>query len=106
MSRGWRRPTSRKFGLHRTGATKPLSHAAMTTFTYTYRTLWRSNTPVHWHFVYHTKADKPNKFLLQDITVFNEYDSTKLEDWLTDTETAADLTSESQAELTKAKSED
>ena len=33
--------------------------------------------------------------LLQDITVFNEYDSTKLEDWLTDIETTVDLTNES-----------
>ena len=33
----------------------------------------------------------------------NEYNSTKLEGWLTDTETAADLTSESQAKLAKAK---
>ena len=42
--------------------------------------------------------------LLQDITVFNEYDSTKLEDWLTDIETAADLTNEGQGKLAKAKS--
>ena len=42
--------------------------------------------------------------LLQDIPVFNEHDSTKLEDWLTDIKTAADLTSESQARLAKAKS--
>ena len=42
--------------------------------------------------------------LLQDITVFNEYDCTKLEDWLTDIETAADPTSESQAKLAKTKS--
>ena len=35
--------------------------------------------------------------LLQDIAVFNEYDSTNLEDWLTDIETAADLTNENQA---------
>ena len=42
--------------------------------------------------------------LLQDITVFNEYDSTKLEDWLTDIEKAADLTNESQPKLAKAKS--
>ena len=41
--------------------------------------------------------------LLQDIAVFNEHDSTKLEDWLTDIETAADLTCESRAKLTKAK---
>ena len=32
--------------------------------------------------------------LLQDIPVFNEHDSTKLEDWLIDIEMAADLTSE------------
>ena len=42
--------------------------------------------------------------LLQDITVFNEYDSTKVKDWLIDIETAADLTNESQAKLVKAKS--
>ena len=42
--------------------------------------------------------------LLQDIAVFNEYDSTKLEDWIMDTETAADLTNEGQAKLAKAKS--
>ena len=43
--------------------------------------------------------------LLQDIPVFNEHDSTKLEDWLTDIEMAADLTSESRARLAKAKSQ-
>ena len=41
--------------------------------------------------------------LLQDIVVFNEYDSTKLEEWLTDIETAADLTNKSQAKLAEAK---
>ena len=41
--------------------------------------------------------------LLQDIAVFNEYDSMKLEEWLTDMETAADLTNESWAKLAKAK---
>ena len=41
---------------------------------------------------------------MQDIPVFNEHDSTKLEDWLIDIETAKDLTSESRARLTKAKS--
>ena len=41
--------------------------------------------------------------LLQDITVFNEFDSTKLEDWLMDIEAAADLTNESGAKLVKAK---
>ena len=42
--------------------------------------------------------------LLQKITVFNEYESTKLEDWLMDIETAADLTDESWAKLEKAES--
>ena len=42
--------------------------------------------------------------LQQDIPVFNEHDSIKLEDWLTDIETAADLTSQSRARLAKAKS--
>ena len=42
--------------------------------------------------------------ILQDIPVFNEHDTTKLEDWLTDIATAADLTSESRERLAKAKS--
>ena len=42
--------------------------------------------------------------LMQDIPVFNKHDSTKLEDWLTDIEMAADLTSESRARLANAKS--
>ena len=42
--------------------------------------------------------------LMQDIPIFNEHDSAKLEDWLLDIQTAADLTSKSRARLTKAKS--
>ena len=42
---------------------------------------------------------------MQDIPVFNEHDSTKLEDWLIDIEMAADLTSENRAMLTRAKSQ-
>ena len=42
--------------------------------------------------------------LLQDIPVFNKHDSTMLEDWLTDIEMAADLTSENRARHAKAKS--
>ena len=41
--------------------------------------------------------------LLEDIPVFNEHDSTRLEDWLTDIEMTADLTSESRARLSKEK---
>ena len=42
--------------------------------------------------------------LLQEIVIFSEHNSTKFEEWLTDIETAADLTNESQAKLAKAKS--
>ena len=42
--------------------------------------------------------------LLHDITIFNDHDSSKLEECLTDVETAADLTDEGQTELPKAKS--
>ena len=43
--------------------------------------------------------------LLQDIAFFKEHDSLKLEEWLTNIETAADLTSENQAKLAKANSQ-
>ena len=54
--------------------------------------------------MYHTKGYKPNYFITTGHVCFNEHDFTKLEDWLMDIETAADLTSESQAKLAKAKS--
>ena len=41
--------------------------------------------------------------LLQDIAVFNEHNSTTLEEWLTGIETAADLSNESRAKLAKVK---
>ena len=41
--------------------------------------------------------------LLQDISVFNGHDTTQLEDWLVDIETAADLTAESRTKLAQAK---
>ena len=50
--------------------------------------------------MYLTKANKSHKFP----AFFNQHDSTKLEERLTDIETAADLTNESQAKLAKAKS--
>ena len=59
--------------------------------------------PIHQYLVYHTKETNLTNSLLHDITIFNEYNSTKLEDRLVDIETAADLTSESQAKLAKAK---
>ena len=42
--------------------------------------------------------------LLQDITVLNGNDSAQLEDWLTDIETASDLTGERRTKLAQAKS--
>ena len=42
--------------------------------------------------------------LLQDITIFNSNDSSQLEDWFIDIETASDLTSESRTKLSHAKS--
>ena len=39
--------------------------------------------------------------LLQDIPVFNEHNSTKLEDWLTDIKMAAELIGKSRARLAK-----
>ena len=42
--------------------------------------------------------------LLQDILVFNGHDTTQLEDWVVDIETAADLTAESRTKLAHAKS--
>ena len=42
--------------------------------------------------------------LLQDISVFNGHDTTQLEDWLVDIETAADLTAGSRTKLAQAKS--
>ena len=42
--------------------------------------------------------------LLQDISVFNGHDTTQLENWLVDIETAADLTAESRTKLAQVKS--
>ena len=42
--------------------------------------------------------------LIQDIPTFSGSDSTQLEDWLVDIETAADLTDESRTKLVQAKS--
>ena len=41
--------------------------------------------------------------LLQDIPILNGQDSSQLEDWLTDIETASELTSESRTKLAQAK---
>ena len=58
---------------------------------------------VHKHLVYHTETNKPDKLITTGHTVLNKHNSTKLEEWLTDIETAAYLTHESRAKLAKAK---
>ena len=57
---------------------------------------------IHKHLVCHIETNLTNT-LLQDIAVFNEYDSTKLEEWLTDIEAAAAFMTESRAKLAIAK---
>ena len=42
--------------------------------------------------------------VLQDITVLNKKDASKLEDWLTDIEATSDLTGKSRTKLAQAKS--
>ena len=54
--------------------------------------------------MFHTERVQPHKLLTTGYTCFNEHYSTKLEDWLTDIESAADLPSESRSRLTKARS--
>ena len=52
-------------------------------------------------------AQKKRSFvntLLQDITIFKGNDSSQLEDWLIDVESASDLTSKSRTKLAQAKS--
>ena len=53
-------------------------------------------------------AQKKTSFvntLLQDITIFNDHDSSQLEDWFIDIKTASYLTSESRTKLAQAKSQ-
>ena len=50
------------------------------------------------------KKTSLESFLLQDIPILNGQDSSQLEDWLTDIETASELTGESRTKLAHAKS--
>ena len=59
--------------------------------------------PAHRHLCSTQIQSNLTNSLMQDIPVFNEHDSTNLEDWLIDIEMAADLANESRARLTKAK---
>ena len=53
--------------------------------------------------MHHTKKSLESS-LLQDIPTLNGQDSSQLEDWLTDIETASELTVESRTKLAQAKS--
>ena len=53
--------------------------------------------------MFSTKTNFTNS-LLQNISIFRGHDTTLLEDWLVDIETAADLTMESRTKLAQAKS--
>ena len=50
------------------------------------------------------KKTSLESYLLQDIPILNGQDSSQLEDWLTDIETASELTNESRTKLAQAKS--
>ena len=74
-------------------------------------TLCHQNTPIENVLDRYTKtlctAQKKTSLessLLQDIPILNGQDSSQLEDWLTDIETASELTNESRTKLAQAKS--
>ena len=74
-------------------------------------TLHRSDIPIENVLDRYTKtlctAQKKTSLessLLQDIPILNGQDSSQLEDWLTDIETASELTGESRTKLAQAKS--
>ena len=54
---------------------------------------WYTNTQTI--YALHKSKQILTNSLLQDITIFNKHDSSKLDEWLTDLETAVYLTSES-----------
>ena len=104
MGRCWRRSASGGIGPHRMGATESLSHTLGSTDFHPsiYKAFWRSDMPVHRHTMHHTEANKTYKFTATCAIIYNEPDSTKVEEWLTNLETAANLTNESCAKLAKA----
>ena len=104
MSRSWRRTTSRDLGLHRMWTSKSLDSTSSTTSTHTYWTLQRKVIQQYTNTLCTTqKWSNLRNSLLQDTAVFNEHNFTKLEEWLTDIETVADIMNESRPKLAKAK---
>ena len=63
-----------------------------------------SNALLHQHHVCHTVKSKPHHILTPRYTNIWWMDTTKLEDWLSDIKTAADILKESLAYLAEAKS--
>ena len=54
--------------------------------------------------MHHTKETSLESSLLKDIPTLNGKDSSQLEDWLIDIETASELTGESSTKIAQAKS--
>ena len=109
VSRSQRRSASGRIGLHRpprmgtttlslTLGTQPTSTPTPT------EPFWEVVCQYMYKLCTALKQTNLTNSLLQDVSVFNKHDSTKLEEWLADIKTAADLTSESWAKLAKAKS--
>ena len=100
-----RRSTSRDPESHTARSAKSANHPPSAIATWT---CWTFGEVLHQYMDSLCSTQKESNLtnsLMQDIPVFNEHDSTKLEDWLLDIEMAADLTSKSRARLAKAKSQ-
>ena len=99
-SSGQGRATLRSFALHRMRIAETVY---ITQLTSTHCTPWRSDKTLHTLCSAQKQTNLTNS-LLQDISIFNGHDTTQLEDWLVDIETAADLTAESRTKLAQARS--
>ena len=76
----------------------------MSTHLHTLQTPQGSVKALHKHSAFGAETDKTSQnSLLQDISIFMGHDTTLLEDWLVDIETATDLTMESRTELAQGK---
>ena len=99
MSRGQRRSTSRRLCLHRMGL-QNLSLALQTQPASTPTPAEPFGEVIHQYMDTLCTSQRQTHLTnsqIEDITVFNDHDLSKLEEWLTDVEMAADLTNESGA---------
>ena len=106
MSGSQRRSASGGIGPHRMGTTESLfCTQGMTDYTPSPIEPFREVICHYMDTLCNTqKQTNLTNSLLQDLTIFSGHDSTKLEYWLMDLETADDLTNEGHAKLAKAKS--